>query len=185
MNITGLVQQVITKPVPIRSGRNAGTTGYVRSAVIDGRKINFGFKKAPEEGTAWTGEITDAPNRFGEHEVVSHGPSSGTGSTVVSSVHGNPVSSVATKSTSQSNTGRAAFPIPKTDHATSICRQSALKAAVDCLPYLFGTGLVAETETLADATLELAEHFAKWTTGQAEVEEAERIIKNSTHVEGE
>ena len=174
MKINGLVEKVEVRPVEIKNGPKAGTTSYVRTATIGGVKVDFGFKKAPAEGTKWSGEVSDTPNRFGKHELGTEQLSSG-GSADISPQPGQNGAGVP-----YTARGGKAFPIDKTDHATSICRQSALKAAVDCLPYMLNGHM--STDEVANTTLELAARFAKWTTGQAEVEEAERIIRESTHV---
>src|SRR3990167_3716324 len=70
------------------------------------------------------------------------------------------------------------FPIARTNHATSICRQNALTAAVNFVAHV---GQAESRPPTVEDVLNIANAFAKWTTGQAEMEEAERIL-SANHV---
>jgi len=166
MYIEGVVTNITSKSVTLKNGPRAGKSVPVYSMMVDGKEIELGFKKpTTEEGELFRGSVSDSPNRFGKYELETPN-----GSTVKS-----------LPSTTTHSTRAWSFPIPKDDHATSICRQSALKAAVDILT---NTGFYAGAKKADDVvvvTLNMASKLATWTTGQTEVEEAERILAGTTH----
>jgi hypothetical protein len=175
MLLQAKVENIETKNVTLKTGKRAGAVVPVFTVVANGLRIDSGFKCAYRVGDTFNEEITDEPDRWGVYKVVNTATSTGI----------QPVSAVPTTHSpvkplpySPNTTGRSfGFPIPKNDHATSICRQNALTAAVN---YANNTALSIGTQMTAVQILELASQFAKWTTGQIEMEEAERILAEST-----
>jgi hypothetical protein len=177
MHITAPVTFVEPKVIKFKSGPRAGKEGYAWSITADGKKIDMGFNKPlVGVGDMFSGEITDAPDRWGTFKIVKPGSTPVTNG----SVERTPLageSYVAPKPAYKERSN--VFPIPKSDHATSICRQSALKAAVDFHYHVANQA----GDPMPDPTvvLETAALFANWTTGQAEAEEAARILKAGMH----
>ena len=66
-------------------------------------------------------------------------------------------------------------PVPKTHGDTAIMRQNALTNAVNMLNHCESGSYPV------DKVLEVAALFAKWTSGQLEQEEAEKLLSASVH----
>lgn len=175
MQLNSVVQDVMTKSIPIKNGPRAGTMGIVYTLMVDGKKINYGFTKPPQKGEFISVDISDTPNRFGEYELQGsrRGTASGNG--------GAQASGNFQKGTNQMDKG---FPIPKNNHAISICRQNALTHAVNIVEHITGTEYLdidnyadeaeydaAVTEALTkrvNRVLEVANVLASYTTGHVE-----------------
>jgi hypothetical protein len=180
MHITGKVSNIETKSVTFRKGPQAGRTGVAYTLVVDGKQISAGFKKPVYGvGDIFSGEISDAPDKWGVFQMVRTPGFVSVVAPALTPSETTPVSRP-TYTPSPSYAGKA-FPIPKSDHATSICRQSALKAAVDYHVAMVNNGFLTQSEMTPEAILTVASDFAKWTTGQAEVEEANRILSEGQH----
>lgn len=162
MIINAMVEKVDTKQITLKNGPRAGASVPVYVLHVDGKQVDIGFKNVHKVGDMVYMDVTDTPDRWGKFKLIA-------GTTITSA----PPKQTGAKTVENQGRGYA-FPIPKTDHATSICRQNALTAAVN----LTNAQMTGAT---VDDVLNIAAQFAKWTTGQAEMEEAERIIMASTH----
>jgi hypothetical protein len=183
MHITGKVSNIETKSVTFRKGPQAGRTGVAYTLVVDGKQISAGFKKPTYGvGDIFSGEISDSPDRWGVFQMV-RTPGYPVPPAAIMPISATPEATVSRPTYTPSSPSYAgkAFPIPKSDHATSICRQSALKAAVDYHVAMVNNGFLTQSEMTPEAILTVASDFAKWTTGQAEVEEANRILSEGQH----
>lgn len=74
------------------------------------------------------------------------------------------------------------FPVPFTDKGQSICRQSALKAAVELHAALIASGAmlwdVTKMEGLTNSVIDMAYDLTDFSTGQREVKISEGTIPN-------
>jgi hypothetical protein len=174
MQVNGPVNDIIINPVVLKNGPRAGQTSKSYTAVIQGMKVDFGFK-APKfaVGDLVNLTISDTPNKWGKHELMSASVSS-TG--IISPPNSISTTNNLSNKTGQSNgTRNSIFPVPKTHGDTAIMRQNALTNAVNMLNHCeLGPYPV-------DTVLEVAALFAKWTSGQLEQEEAEKLLSASVH----
>lgn len=177
MQLAGVVTNIQTRPVPIKKGPRAGSVGTTYTVTVDGKEIDCGFKCAVKTGDLVLWEITDIPNKWGKYEMVKKGGSESAISDAFVGGNGAAAGPNVSNVRNEFKSNRSGFPIPKSDHATSICRQNALTNAVNFHKYQLETGMVTDINTV----LETAATFARWTTGQLEQEEAERILRSSTH----
>lgn len=152
MQLTGNIDDIITKTVQIKNGPRAGGTGVIYTLQVAGNKVNVGFDSSYQVGTVFSKDVV-GPNKFGEFTL-----SKGNGST-------------STIKSTQGTMGRA-FPVPMNDHAVSICRQNALTNAIKYLD------LIEDTNSTVDHVLDVAYAFSKWTTGQSEIEEAKKMMQS-------
>jgi hypothetical protein len=167
MIVNAMVDDVQTKTVPNRYKPGEVKNTYL--VLAGGYKIDYGFKAPPvRKGDKITAEITDEPNKWGKHDILNGGGTSVETNTTMAAQ-----ASRAATNTRDRNYG---FPIPKSDHATSICRQNALTAAVNYIKNRLDCATASPSDVL-----NIAAEFARWTTGQSEMEEAERILAENNH----
>ena len=168
MFISAPVQDILAKEITLKSGPRAGKTSQVFTAVVDGKKIDLGFKCLHRKGDLFEADITDVPDKWGMFKLTGQGTRLDTKTT--GTTPGVQVEAP--------KTWDKGFPIARTNHATSICRQNALTNAIN----YYNMSLSKSEGATVEQVLNVANQFAKWTTGQTEMEEAERILSASTHV---
>lgn len=140
----------VTKAYTVKKVSKAGkpmTVHYVK--LDDGREVNIGFKKLFEEGDTFTGGVE---LKYGELQHVPGG----------SDGPGKPAPSAAP----------AAFPVDLRSKDNSICRQSALKAAVDTVSNYYtsvsSATPPAKLDEYAEEVLTIAYKYADFSTGNRE-----------------
>jgi|CXWL01.1.fsa_nt_gi hypothetical protein len=145
MNITG---KVVSVGYSSLISKKTGKPFKVHSVTLDnGQQFEVGFQQPFLVGQNINVEVE---TKYGKQAMVGQGGSGGAASSPPS------VSS-----------GALAFPIPLTSKEQSICRQSALKAAVDIYQCI-GIEPSSNMDALAEDIISLAYKFTDFSTGNRE-----------------
>ncbi len=159
--ITGLIDSIYTKSVPIKRGPRAGQDGTVYHAMIEGYDVNLGFKCDYEEGESVTLNVEE---KFGGYQLVKGGAAPAPAAKQPTHT-ASPVASGPSKFTGKAPTE---FPVPKNTKGISICRQNSGGHAATIVAAMIDNGLLDSQAKITEAFLEIAYEITDFATGQRE-----------------
>jgi hypothetical protein len=168
MNVTGIVEQLGTKPVNTKFGSK---TTY--SAKVNGQWFRFGFKD-PKFTVGDSVSLEYTPGQYG-NEVTNFGKSTAT--TPAAAAVATPEATPApAPRPSYGGSGKGVFPIPALDGQRSIVRQNALTNARELFaasqPKGFDIG-----EAQLEVIINIAKTFEAYTAGDRDLELAKASIE--------
>jgi hypothetical protein len=158
--VTGVIDSIYTKSVPIKNGPRAGSDGTVYHAMIDGLDINLGFKCDYVEGEHVTLNVNNG--RFG-WEIVKGNSGGGYNKPA------QPPKAAAPRANPKPATE---FPVPKNTKGITIARQNSGGHAATLVSALIASGNITDTEEAINVFMDYAYQITDFATGQREADMA-------------